>query len=165
MMSRTALRRVVQSLLASERASARHTHGAPQARDNRLPAIWPDRLRLAEDGEVSLGCDLLERLQLAAAANEMFHLYETGDEANLLAMETLRRLARPHCAIDQPRGRMRDLPDLRLDGRAEALLPRRRLSQARSQGFGRALLRPAAPHRHGPGPSHLRLHLHGLAGR
>ena len=54
-----------------------------------MPAIWPETLRLSDGGDLSLGSDSLERLQLAAATNEMFHLYEGGDEANLLEMETL----------------------------------------------------------------------------
>ena len=89
LLSRASLRRVLQSLIASERAAARGLRGPPATRDKGLPAIWPETLRLSDDGELSLNCDSLELLQLAAAANEMFNLYEGGDEANLLAMDTL----------------------------------------------------------------------------
>ena len=89
LLSRTALRRVLQSLLAAQSSAAYGLRGSHASRVDRLPAIWPETLQLSDGGHPSLGCDSLERLRLAAAANEMFHLYEGGDEANLLAMDTL----------------------------------------------------------------------------
>jgi 4-coumarate--CoA ligase (photoactive yellow protein activation family) len=89
MLSRASFRRVLQSLLTSERAAARGRRSTNAVPAHRLPEIWPDTLRFSDAGSESLGCDSLERLQLAAAANEMFHLHEAGDEANLLMTDTL----------------------------------------------------------------------------
>ena len=80
LLTRASLSRVLRSLLGAELRVAR---GAGAA----LPTVaghasWPDDLALGEGG---LGCDSLERLSLGAAANEMFHLHETGTEANLLS--------------------------------------------------------------------------------
>ncbi|MGI3902792.1 MAG: AMP-binding enzyme [Janthinobacterium lividum] len=81
-LSRASLSRVLRSLLAAE---LRATRGA----GGRWPAVaghalWPDDLALGEGG---LGCDSLEYMSLGAAANEMFHLHETGSEASLLSAE------------------------------------------------------------------------------
>lgn len=45
---------------------------------------------MAGSGEqrAGLGCDSLEQLWLASAANEMFHLYEAGGEQSLLSLDT-----------------------------------------------------------------------------
>ena len=82
-LSRCALARVLQSLLTAElhaaRGGALASHGGPHA--SRAP--WSEDLLLGEGGATSLGCDSLELLRLAAAANEMFHLYEAGLESEV----------------------------------------------------------------------------------
>jgi long-chain acyl-CoA synthetase len=88
MLSRGALRQVLQSLFLHERAAARGRRGRGAVDHRRLPVVWPDGLRLDDHGESSLGCDSLEILQLAAAANEMFHLYEGGHDVGLLEVGT-----------------------------------------------------------------------------
>ena len=86
--SRNALSRVLQSLLTAELRKARggvtHSTGSLAA----ITGVWPDALRIADNGLLALGCDSLEVMWLAAAANEMFHLYEAGHEADLLSAET-----------------------------------------------------------------------------
>ncbi len=88
-MSRAALRHVLRSLLLHEIDVSRGRRGAPVAEALRRPSSWSDDLRVSDWGEGSLGCDSLEVLHLAAAANEMFHLHEAGDEANLLTTDTI----------------------------------------------------------------------------
>ncbi len=82
MMSRTALARVLSSLLTAELRAARGRGGSPASVSP--PAAWTEDLALGEGG---LDCDSLERLSLAAATNEMFHLHERGTEADLLSGE------------------------------------------------------------------------------
>jgi len=85
MLTRPALARVLQSLLTAELASAsiRRRPILPPA----LMQPWPDGLLLddSEDADTALGCDSLDRLRLAAAVNEMFHLHEVNQEGGLLA--------------------------------------------------------------------------------
>ena len=88
MLSRAALRRVLQSLLTQERAAARGRRDPASVERRRLPAAWPDTLRMMEGADPSLGCDSLEILHLGAAANEMFHLHDGGHEADLLEIRT-----------------------------------------------------------------------------
>lgn len=88
LMSRAALGRVLRSLLLHERDVARGRRGSPVAEAVRRPSSWSEDLRFSDHGAGSLGCDSLETLHLAAAVNEMFHLYEAGDEANLLTTDT-----------------------------------------------------------------------------
>ena len=92
-LSRDALRRILESKLRAEIAASRGTsrsgsnQGAPL-----LPSPWPESLRLfgvAPEGEQGLDCDSLERLGLAGAVNEMFHIHETGIEDYLLARPSL----------------------------------------------------------------------------
>lgn len=83
MLSRPALARVLQSLLAAELRAARGRAG-PGARPVPGPAgAWPDDMALGEGPPDGLGCDSLELLWMAAAVNEMFHLHEAGAEADL----------------------------------------------------------------------------------
>ncbi len=58
------------------------------ALSNRLPAHWPDELRIGGGSPLSLGCDSLDTLSLGAAVNELFHLYEAGHETDLLGLAT-----------------------------------------------------------------------------
>ena len=84
-LSRKALARVLGSLLDRELATVRgreRARGQPEAPES---ITWRDDTRLSADGPGEPGLDSLERLQLAAAVNEMFHLHEAGDEQNLLA--------------------------------------------------------------------------------
>lgn len=85
MLTRPALARVLQSLMTAELASAsiRRRPILPPA----LMQPWPDGLLLddSEDADATLGCDSLDRLRLAAAVNEMFHLHEANQEGGLLA--------------------------------------------------------------------------------
>ncbi|WP_131113868.1 AMP-binding protein [Lichenihabitans psoromatis] len=75
--------------MSQERAAARGRRGLVPS-PTRLPDVWPETLPMQGEGEgeVSVAADSLEILQLAAAVNEMFHLYDGGDEANLLATDT-----------------------------------------------------------------------------
>lgn len=80
-----ALLRVLKSLLAEElRAGGR----AVEARE---AAAWPDDLDLGAEG---LALDSLERLNVASAANQLFHLHETGIEDYLLSEHRLPGWAR-----------------------------------------------------------------------
>lgn len=82
-LSRSALARVVQSLLTAELRIARgRRHGGEGAADARSVEHWPDSFPLGPDG---LGCDSLDLLSLAAAMNEMFHLHEARIEGDLLS--------------------------------------------------------------------------------
>ncbi len=85
MLTRPALARVLQSLLTAELASAsiRRRPSLPPA----LMQPWPEELLLddSETAEAALGCDSLDKLRLAAAVNEMFHLHEVDQEGGLLA--------------------------------------------------------------------------------
>ncbi|NEU14624.1 AMP-binding protein [Methylobacterium sp. BTF04] len=88
MLSRPAIARVVQSLVSAELTATRGRRGQDFPKPLRQP--WPENLRLGESqgtGE-TLGCDSLERLWLASAVNEMFHLHELADDTGLLAEVT-----------------------------------------------------------------------------
>ena len=85
-LSRQALSRVLTSLLKAEMKAARLDAGARQpflAAD-----LWPEDLQIVGDAPGSLGCDSLDVLRLAAAVNEMFHLYEAKQEGDLPAAGT-----------------------------------------------------------------------------
>ena len=83
--SRAALLRVMKSLITHElaRSRGRRTPSEPALRY--AAQAWDEETLLSGDGEDEFGCDSLELLQLAAAANEMFHLHEAGRESDLLA--------------------------------------------------------------------------------
>lgn len=88
MLSRSALARVLQSLLVTELLRARG-RGNPDARlPAQLPLTWPETMQISSGTGEGLGCDSLERLWLASAVNEMFHLHEAGGEDGLLADAT-----------------------------------------------------------------------------
>jgi long-chain acyl-CoA synthetase len=88
MLSRSALATVLQSLLIAELLAARG-RGNPAARlPGHLPLAWPETTHISSGAGVGLGCDSLERLWLASAVNEMFHLHEAGGEDELLADAT-----------------------------------------------------------------------------
>jgi 4-coumarate--CoA ligase (photoactive yellow protein activation family) len=72
---RAALARVVEAKLRAEIAAAAGQHRAGQP-PRPLPAgPWPETLSVAEEAPApTLGCDSLERLWLAGALAEMFHL-------------------------------------------------------------------------------------------
>ena len=77
LLTRSALRRVLQSLISATRRV--------QALRTSIPAEpWADEFVLAEGEAAALGCDSLDLLQIATAVNEMFHLHEAHLEAELL---------------------------------------------------------------------------------
>ncbi len=88
MLSRSALAAVLQSLLTAELLDARG-RGNPAARlPAHLPPAWPETTPISSGAGEGLGCDSLERLWLASAVNEMFHLHEAGGEDGLFADTT-----------------------------------------------------------------------------
>lgn len=92
-LSRETLKRILESKLRAEIAASRGGRGgSASAGFARLPpSPWPEGLRLfgdAPDGQ-GLECDSLERLWLAGAVNEMFHIHETGIEDYLVARPSL----------------------------------------------------------------------------
>lgn len=84
MLARPAIARVLQSLLTAELATSRGGCGGDLP--PHLHRAWPDAIDIgdATRSSNSLGCDSLERLQLASAVNEMFHLHEMNEEGGLL---------------------------------------------------------------------------------
>lgn len=87
LLSRKPLARVLTSLLQSEMKQG--SFGAKA--DRGLLATgdeWPEDLHFAENAPSGLGCDSLDILRLAAAVNEMFHLYEAEQERDLLSADT-----------------------------------------------------------------------------
>ena len=86
LLSRRSLARVLSSLLRNELKDLRH--GAVDAsKPWLLNEQWPEDLRMTGDGDDALALDSLDLLRLAAATNEMFHLYEAGQELGLLSAE------------------------------------------------------------------------------
>ena len=85
--SRRSLARVLTSLLRSELKE--ESFGAKTHR-GLLETVdeWPEDLQLAGNEPSGLGCDSLDLLRLAAAVNEMFHLYEAEQELDLLSAKT-----------------------------------------------------------------------------
>ena len=81
-LSRPALSAVLRSLMLGELRATRLRSGMAAAPSVPSATRWPDDLPLGEGG---LGCDSLERLSLAAAVNEMFHLHAVGTEVDLLS--------------------------------------------------------------------------------
>ena len=82
-LSRRALARVLRSLLTAELRAARGRRRDLAGADAGIPAAdWPEALPLGREG---LGCDSLDLLALAAATNEMFHLYRARIETDLLS--------------------------------------------------------------------------------
>jgi long-chain acyl-CoA synthetase len=77
-LSRSALARVLQSLLRAELHAACPFPSGP----------WPEHMILGDGGAGWLGCDSLEMLGLAAATNEMFCLYAASLDAELLRART-----------------------------------------------------------------------------
>ena len=77
-LSRGAVRRIVLDLLAAELARSRARSAAALGR-----AGWGDATRVDQAG---LDLDSLERLDVASALNEFFHLHEHGTEDYLLAL-------------------------------------------------------------------------------
>jgi long-chain acyl-CoA synthetase len=88
MLSRCALARVLQSLLIAELLAARGRGNSDARLPVHLPPTWPETLQISPGTGEGLGCDSLERLWLASAVNEMFHLHEAGGEDGLLAAAT-----------------------------------------------------------------------------
>lgn len=87
-LSRSALARVLQSLLTADLKAARGGVSGRCGSSHSLEGVWPEELQIAGDGLSSLGCDSLDVMSLAAATNEMFHLYEAKNEGDLLSAET-----------------------------------------------------------------------------
>lgn len=88
MLSRHSLATVLQSLLTAELLTARG-RGNPDARlPTQLPSVWPEVMQIGGGTGGGLGCDSLERLWLASAVNEMFHLHQAGGEGDLLTDAT-----------------------------------------------------------------------------
>lgn len=101
-LGRASLRRVLESKLRAEIAASRGglRRGAEGSATlplsglppSGLPASpWPESLRLFGEGPEAerLDCDSLERLWLAGAVNEMFHIHETGIEDYLVVRPSL----------------------------------------------------------------------------
>ncbi len=86
-LTREALGRVVQSLLTAELAVTRRRQ-SPGSADAIDASPWLDDMVLGEAGRSGPACDSLELVWLAAAANEMFCLYDTAKEESLLAAPT-----------------------------------------------------------------------------
>ncbi len=80
-LSRRAVRRLVLDLLAAELARSRGRSAATLGR-----AGWSEATRVDEGG---LDLDSLERLDVASALNEFFHLHEHGVEDYLLALPSV----------------------------------------------------------------------------
>jgi 4-coumarate--CoA ligase (photoactive yellow protein activation family) len=76
-LSRNSIARIVLDLLREEVTASRRGAGAAMR-----PARWSEATRADADG---LDLDSLERLNIAAALNEFFHLHEYGAEDYLLA--------------------------------------------------------------------------------
>lgn len=88
MLSRRSLAAVLQSLLIAELLAARG-RGNPDVRlPVHLSSAWAETTQISSGAGEGLGCDSLERLWLASAVNEMFHLHEAGGEDGLLADTT-----------------------------------------------------------------------------
>jgi long-chain acyl-CoA synthetase len=87
-LKREALSHVLESLLRSELALTRRGVSTQAGLGSTRGALWTDDLHLGDDGEGSLGCDSLDRMRLAAATNEMFHLNEVDQELDLLSDPT-----------------------------------------------------------------------------
>lgn len=85
LLSREALARVLQSLLATELAKIRRRTSPLAVLNHGLDGLWGDDTAMLDVGPGSLACDSMEIMWLAAAANEMFHLHERGGEAALLS--------------------------------------------------------------------------------
>lgn len=77
-LSRSSLTRVLRSLLEAECRKLR-------GQDTFVANAWSESMSLGSSG---LGCDSLDLWRLAAAANEMFHLYEAGLENDLPTART-----------------------------------------------------------------------------
>ena len=77
LLTRDALRRVLQSLITATRQTQSPGLAVPRG-------PWDDGLLLGEGDAPSLGCDSLDLLQIATAVNELFHLHEAHLEAELL---------------------------------------------------------------------------------
>lgn len=76
---RAALARVVESKARAEIAAAAGQHRAGQPLRPLPPGPWPEALAVGEEAPApTLGCDSLDRLWLAGALAEMFHLDETA---------------------------------------------------------------------------------------
>lgn len=88
LLKRQALSLVLESLLRNELKSIRHSASANTYVAQVCPDPWTDDLHLGEQQSNSLGCDSLELMRLAAATNEMFHLYEANQEIGLLSDPT-----------------------------------------------------------------------------
>jgi long-chain acyl-CoA synthetase len=88
LLSRSALKQVLQSLLIAELKVARGgTFGGGDL--PRSPARpFAEELNIAGNGTDSLGCDSLEAIGLAAAANEMFHPSPANLDIGMLAART-----------------------------------------------------------------------------
>jgi len=88
LLMRKALSCVLEGLLRNELASVRG--GAARHAGMATAGLepWTDDLHFGEQGDHSLGCDSLDQMRLAAATNEMFHLYEVGQELALLSDPT-----------------------------------------------------------------------------
>lgn len=80
-LSERAARRVLQSLIGATARALAPKRALP-------PGSWLDTLPLGERGCECLGCDSLDRLQVATAVNEMFHVHAAGLEAELLQAAT-----------------------------------------------------------------------------
>jgi long-chain acyl-CoA synthetase len=84
-LSANAILRVLRDLAAAEMMVDRHA-----SQPSLQPWTWMGATLVSEGG---LGADSLDRLKIAGAANQMFHLHEDGSEDALLVAETLGEMA------------------------------------------------------------------------
>ncbi|HEV2558588.1 MAG TPA: AMP-binding protein [Microvirga sp.] len=81
LLPREAVRRVLEAKIRAEIAAARRLNGRGSA--TLPPGPWPDEVSLSEESRPGTGSDSLERLWVAAAVNEMFHLDDHGEQERL----------------------------------------------------------------------------------
>jgi 4-coumarate--CoA ligase (photoactive yellow protein activation family) len=82
------LARVLQSLLTASLKAARGGVIGSNSLVKSQSVVWADNFQIIGESQRGLGCDSLEVMLLAAAANEMFHLYEAKNEDSLLSTAT-----------------------------------------------------------------------------
>jgi long-chain acyl-CoA synthetase len=87
-LSRSALTRVLQSLLMAEFKAARGGAFREEEFPPSLLQPWSEDLNIAGNGSYSLGCDSLELMGLAAATNEMFHPSQANLDTGMLSART-----------------------------------------------------------------------------
>ena len=88
MLSRKATARVLQALIEAELAASRQRLSGATRLQGSSVGSWPEEISLSSGERGHLGLDSLEMMATAAAINEMFHLHESADEIDLMALDT-----------------------------------------------------------------------------